>query len=82
METPASTDVRQTLTCATLATITSLGMFSAVANVMTPLFAGTALLNASTTAQEMRAAYRTDDAECVQTAGMRVTPEFTKLTTI
>jgi hypothetical protein len=93
MTTPTSTatDLRQAITCATLATITSLGMFSVVANVMTPMFAGSLLLTGRATAQEMRAAYGAaaagapsgaGDAACVPTAQMRAAPEFSRLTTI
>ena len=94
MATPTSTgtDLRQAFMCATLATITSLGMFSVVANVMTPMFAGSLLLTGRTSAQEMRAAYgaaaavapttRAGDPACIPTAHVRDAPEFTRLTTI
>ncbi len=48
-------DFRRTLTCAALATITSLGMFSLIANIMTPMFAGIRLLTATGSAQEVNA---------------------------
>jgi hypothetical protein len=86
--TPTGTDLRQAFMCATLATITSLGMFSVVANVMTPMFAGSLLLTGRTPAQEVRAVYRAGDAasagdpSCIPTARVRDVPEFTRLTTI
>lgn len=89
--TPRTTDLRQAFTCATLATITSLGMFSAVANVMTPMFAGTLLPTGRAPAQGIRAVYGAaasggatgaGDAACIPTAHVRDAPEFTRLTTI
>jgi len=84
MATPTTngTDLRQAFTCAALATITSLGMFSVVANVMTPMLAGSALLTVRSPAQEMRASYRGDDGACVPTAHARDEPAFPRLTTI
>jgi hypothetical protein len=84
--TPTATDLRQAFMCATLATITSLGMFSAVANVMTPMFAGSLLLTGRAPAQPIRGAYgaaaTSGDAACIPTAHVRDAPEFTRLTTI
>jgi hypothetical protein len=89
--TPTTTDLRQAFMCAALATITSLGMFSAVANVMTPMFAGSLLLNGRPPAQGLRTAYGAaafggatgaSDAACIPTSHVRDTPEFTRLTTI
>lgn len=86
METPTPTtthDFRRTITCAALATITSLATFSLVANVMTPIFAGSVLLAARSSPQQVRAGYRADnDASCVPTSHTPGTPGFTKLTMI
>ena len=61
-------DIRRTLTCAALATITTLGMFSLIANVMTPMFSGIQLLPAGVSAQEVRVSRDViDDKVCVQT---------------
>ena len=93
MATPTSTgtELRQAFICATLATITSFGMFSVVANVMTPMFAGSLLPAGRTPAQEIRAAYGaaaavdptgTGNTACIPTAHVRDVPEFSRLTTI
>jgi hypothetical protein len=64
-------DFHQTLTCAALATITTLGTFSLVANVMTPLVSGLHLPTTGLSAQEMRANQPSiEDTVCVQTAHM------------
>jgi hypothetical protein len=60
-------DFRRTLTCAALATITSLGMFSLIANVMTPMFAGIQWLSATGQPQQTQAV-RFEDTVCVQAA--------------
>ena len=61
-------DVRRTLTCAALATITTLGMFSVIANVMTPMFASMRLLSNGLSAQEVRVNREINDERvCVQT---------------
>lgn len=85
--TPTATDLRQAFTCATLATITSLGVFSAVANVMTPMFTGSLLLTGRAPAPQIRTAYGAaatgaGDAACIPTAHVRDAREFTRLTTI
>ena len=54
--TSARPDYRRIVTCATLATITSLGVFSLVANVMATLIGGMTGRAAFQTAQEMTAA--------------------------
>jgi hypothetical protein len=60
-------DYRRALTCAALATITSLGMFSLVANLMTPMFAGIQLLAREPAAQQTPS-IGFEDTVCVQTA--------------
>jgi hypothetical protein len=61
-------DIRRTLTCAALAMITTLGMFSLVANIMTPMFSGIQLLPAGVSAQEVRVSRDvSDERVCVQT---------------
>ena len=60
-------DLRRTLTCAALATITTLGMFSLVANLMTPMFAGIRLLADEPRAQQTQS-INFEDTVCVQTA--------------
>jgi hypothetical protein len=60
-------DLRRTLTCAALATITTLGMFSLVANLMTPMFAGIRLL-ASEPVKQQTEPLNYEDTVCVQTA--------------
>ena len=70
--TPTTTfDIRRTLTCATLATITSLALFSVVANVATPLFTGTLLLAARAPGQEVFVGVRADPVSCAQNAVRR-----------
>jgi len=60
-------DVRRTLTCATLATITTLGMFSLVANVMTPMFAAIQFQQAIVPAPDARAGKAViEEKVCVQ----------------
>jgi hypothetical protein len=71
-------DLRRTLTCAALATVTTLGMFSLVANVMTPLFAGIRLLSTGTTAQETRRSFTSDEDICVPTAHREDARDLTK----
>ena len=60
-------DYRRALTCAALATITSLGMFSLVANLMTPMFAGIQLLAGEPAAHQSQS-INFEDTVCVQTA--------------
>ena len=60
-------DIRRTLTCAALATITTLGMFSLVANLMTPMFAGIQLLASVPTVQRTHS-IDLEDTVCVQAA--------------
>ena len=61
-------DIRRTLTCVALATITTLGTFSLIASVMTPMFSGIQLLPAGLSAQEVRVSRDgIDDKVCVQT---------------
>ena len=67
-------DYRRALTCAALATITSLGMFSLVANLMTPMFAGIQLLAGEPAAQQMQS-INFEDTVCVQTAHTEETIE-------
>jgi len=77
--TPTTTfDIRRTLTCAALATITSLAVFSVVANVATPLFTGTLLLAARAPAQEIRVGFRADPVSCAQNAVRHDDPESWK----
>jgi hypothetical protein len=64
----ANTDIRRSLTCATLATITTLGVFSLVANVMTPLVSGLRLPAGTASAQASRTDPSIEDRVCVQTA--------------
>jgi hypothetical protein len=70
---PATTtkkhDIRRSLSCAALAGVTTLGMFSLIANFMTPLLAGIQLLPDAVSAQEMRVGYRPiEDTACVEPA--------------
>ena len=70
MQTATSTskpEIRRTLTCAALATITSLGMFSLVANLVTPMFAGIQLRARAPTAQREQS-IDFEDTVCVQAA--------------
>jgi hypothetical protein len=60
-------DFRRTVACAALATITSLAMFSLVANIMTPMFAGMQRLSATDLSQPTQAG-RFGDTVCVQAA--------------
>ena len=60
-------DLRRTLTCAALATLTSLAMFSFVANLMTPMFAGIRLL-ASDDAARPTQTLNFEDTVCLRTA--------------
>jgi hypothetical protein len=62
-------EVRRTLTCAALATITTIGTFSLIANLMTPMFAGVALLSGIGSAQEARTGTRPlEETACIETA--------------
>ena len=62
-------DVRRSLTCAALAIGTTLGMFSLIANFMTPLFASIQLLPGGISAQEMRVGNQPiEDTACVEPA--------------
>ena len=67
-------DIRRTLTCAVLATITSLAIFSLVANLVTPMFAGIQLLASAPTAQRTRS-IDFEDTVCVQAAHSEETIE-------
>jgi hypothetical protein len=64
----ANTDIRRSLTCATLATITTLSVFSLVANVMTPMLSGIRLPAGVAAAQAFRVDPTIEDRVCVQTA--------------
>jgi len=60
-------DLRRTLTCAALSTLTSLGVFSLVANLMTPMFAGLRYVSSQRSAQTSQS-LNFEDTACVQAA--------------
>ena len=59
-------DIERILTCAALATLTTLGLFSLIVNLMAPLFASVALLTAHEVAQQT-ATHGTEQRVCQTT---------------
>jgi hypothetical protein len=78
---PTKPDLRRTLTCAVLATITTTAMFSLVANIMPPLFSGIELLASSGSTQKLHAAEMTQSV-CVKGPDVADDPESARPATI
>ncbi len=64
----AKPDFRRIVTCATLATITSLAVFSLVTNVMAALVGGMTGRSGSQTAQEVRVSLTSPPIVCADSA--------------